>query len=93
MNVCSAQWLPLKDTQERFDILAFIEARLKEGLINEVNVSEELKRAELMVVAQAYLQAEITVRARAGLAFPAYFGRDFSYRQVEQTLHFLSFCG
>jgi len=63
-------------------ILAFIEARLKDWLILEVSETQQLKGAELVVVAQADFQSEVSVGTSHGLALLLDVGSHLVERHV-----------
>ena len=63
-------------------MLAFIETRLKDGIVFEIAKAEQLESTELMIVAQAEFQAEVAVGPSHRLAFLLDVGSHLVERHV-----------
>ena len=96
----AAKWGHQSDTPtqlnklcDRLYILALIEARLEDWLVLKVAEAEQLKATELMIVAQAELQAEVAVGPSHRLAFLLDVGSHLVKGHLQQALQTLSLRG
>ena len=83
----------LDQHRDGLHILALIEAGLDDGSIPQVDKAEDLKGTELVVVAQAYLQAVMADVGIRRLALGLQFGRHLVDRHVEEAQKPLSLRG
>ena len=74
-------------------MLAFIETRLKDGIVFEIAKAEQLESTELMVVAQAEFQTEIAVNSSHGFAILHDVSSHLVKGHLQQALQTLSLRG